>query len=101
MYGTVATLRVKPGMDAKLTEMADKWWQERAPQAKGALSSTVLKKDGSVNEYILMAVFDSKANYEANAEDPAQDAWYQEFRAFLEADPDWTDGEVVFARHQH
>ena len=101
MYGTVATMHVKPGLDAKLTEVSEKWWQERAPQAKGVMSSTVFKKDGSANEYIIVAVFDSKANYEANAEDPAQNAWYQEMRACLEADPDWADGEVVFARHQH
>ena len=101
MYGTVATMRVKPGMEAKLTEVSQTWWRERAPQAKGAMSSTVFKKDGSANEFILVAIFDSKANYDANAEDPEQDAWYQEFRACLEADPVWNDGEVVFNEHQH
>src|SRR5687768_7409372 len=97
MYGTVATMRVKPGMEQKLSQLSEQWWRERAPQVKGALSSTVFKTDANPNEHILIAVFDSKENYEANANDPAQDAWYQEMRACLEGDPQWTDGEVVFS----
>jgi hypothetical protein len=63
------------------------------------MSNTIFRTEG--NEYILVAVFDSKENYEANASDPEQHAWYEKMRACLEADPDWNDGEVIFARHQH
>jgi len=101
MYGTVAWMKVKPGMESKLNELSERWWRERAPKAKGVMSSTVLKKDAGTNEYLLVAVFDSKANYEANAEDPEQDAWYQDFRACLESDPAWNDGEVIYHEHQH
>jgi hypothetical protein len=99
VYGTVATMWVKPGMESKLNELSDQWWRERAPKVKGIMSNTVFRTND--NEYILIAVFDSKENYEANAGDPEQDAWYQQMRACLEADPDWNDGEVIFARHQH
>ncbi len=100
MYGTVATMRVKPGMEAKINELSDRWWHERAPKIKGAMSEAIYKKDGSGNEYIIAVMFDSRENYQANAGDPEQDRWYQEFRACLEADPVWNDGEVVFHQHQ-
>ena len=95
MYGTVATMWVKQGMEGKLSELSEQWWRERAPKATGAISSTVLRTNDG--EYILIAVFDTKENYEANANDPDQSAWYQEFRACLETDPDWNDGEIIFS----
>jgi hypothetical protein len=30
----------------------------------------------------------------ANADDPVQDADYREYRALMEADPEWHDGEI-------
>ncbi len=101
MYGTVATMRVKAGQETKLVEMAERWWKERAPKVNGAMSTTVFKKDAGTNEYVMVAMFDSKVNYEANAADPAQGDWYQEMRACLESDPVWNDGEIVFHGHQH
>jgi quinol monooxygenase YgiN len=100
MYGTVATLRVKPGAEAKLNEMAERWWRERAPKVRGALSNTVYRTDRNPNEFIMAAVFDSKESYMANADDPEQDKWYQEMRALLEADPVWVDGEIVSHRQR-
>ena len=45
---------------------------------------------------VMMAVvFESKEAYVANATDPAQDRWYQKFRALLASDPEWNDGEVI------
>jgi hypothetical protein len=44
-------------------------------------------------------VFDSEANYRANASDPEQDKWYQELRAMLDADPRWMDGDVLACKH--
>jgi len=42
-----------------------------------------------------IAVFDSKESYRANAEDPEQDAFYQRWRALMDADPEWNDGEII------
>jgi hypothetical protein len=47
----------------------------------------------------MSVVFDSQANYTANANDPEQDKWYQEFRSLLDADPRWMDGEVLACQH--
>jgi len=101
VYGTVARMRAKPGQEAKLNELSDRWWRERGQRIKGAMSSTMFRTDKDPSEFILVAVFDNKENYEANANDPQQDAWYKEFAACLEGDPMWMDGEVVFAQHRH
>ena len=95
MYCIVATLRLKPGSAEKLNEMSERWWKERAPKVRGAVSQTVYRTDRNPNEYIMAVVFESKEAYVANANDPEQDKWFQELRALLDADPTWVDGEVV------
>ena len=42
-----------------------------------------------------VAAFDSKDSYRANAEDPEQDAFYQRWRALMDTDPEWNDGEII------
>ena len=101
MYGTVATFRVKSGQETKLNGLMEQWWRERAPKAKGAMSSTLYKSDNNPGQYMLAVMFDNKANYEANAEDPEQDKWYKEMVACLDGEPAWNDGEVVSHQHQH
>ena len=39
-------------------------------------------------------MFEDKASYMANADDPAQNERYMEFRALMEADPEWHDGAI-------
>ncbi len=99
MYGTVAKIKVKPGNEAKLNELAERWWNERRNKVKGAVSNSVFRTDKNANEYILVAIFDSKENYDANANDPEQDKWFQEMVALFEGEPEWTDGELVFHKH--
>ncbi|HLF70683.1 MAG TPA: hypothetical protein VI759_00815 [Dehalococcoidia bacterium] len=99
MYGTIAIMKVKPGSEQALNSMFDTWWTQRAPLARGAIASSVHRNESNPGEFIISVVFDSKANYEANANDPAQDKWYQELRAMLDADPRWLDGEVLACKH--
>ena len=99
MYGTIAIMKVKPGQEQALNAMFDKWWAERAPKAKGAIASSVHRNDSNPSEVIVSVVFADKASYDANADDPEQDKWYQEMRALLDADPRWLDGEVLACKH--
>jgi hypothetical protein len=39
-------------------------------------------------------MFDSKASYDATSNDPGQNAWFQELRSHLTADPEWFDGKL-------
>lgn len=71
-------MTVRPGMESRVNELSDRWWEQRAVKIEGAISITILRTDSDPNEYILIAVFDSKGNYVANANDPEQDAWYRD-----------------------
>lgn len=99
MYGTVAIIKPKAGQEQAFAEMLDKWWNERRPNVKGAIASTIHRNDGNPGELIMSVVFESKEDYVANAENPEQDQWYQEMRALLDADPRWMDGEVLSCKH--
>ena len=94
MYGTIARLRVKPGRQQALQDMIKEWDSKRMPKVKGAIPGYILKPDNDPNGALLMAVFEDKESYVANAQDPEQDKWFRQFRANLDADPDWTDGEI-------
>ena len=54
-----------------------------------------MKPDAKSGELIGVAVFEDKASYEANADDPEQDKWFGSLRALLTEDPEWEDGEYV------
>src|SRR5580765_745921 len=100
MYGTVARMRAKPGMREQLMEL-DRQEAEMANIA-GYVGEVVYQMDADPDVYYLAIIFESKAAYEANASSPEQDARYQQFRALLEEDPKWHDGEIVrsFFRQQ-
>ena len=94
MYGTVGNIRVKDGHGDELFAMMEKWESERGAKVKGNLGGYLVRLDRDSQEMIMVAVFEDKATYEANADDPEQDQWYQEMRQHLEADPQWNDGEI-------
>ncbi len=95
MYGTVANLRLKSGSGPALVALMEEWGRERKPHVRGAVAGYVLQPDDRSSEAILVAVFEDRATYRANADDPEQDRWYRRVREHLEADPTWTDGEIT------
>ena len=40
-------------------------------------------------------IFEDRASYDKNANDPAQHERYTAMRALLEADPEWHDGMIM------
>ena len=92
MYGTVARLRLKSGAEAEIRRLAEEYGDMQLP---GFVGEYVYRTDDDPGEYYMAVVFESKEAYRANAESPAQHARYQRFRALLEADPEWHDGEVI------
>jgi hypothetical protein len=92
MYGTVARLKIRSGMDSQLMEHMRQYDTELPA---GGIASAVFKADSGDGTYWLAVVFDSEESYRANADTPEQSARYQEFRSLLETDPEWNDGEVV------
>ena len=91
MYGTVAKMRVKAeNVDAVRKVMAA---QMEGAKPAGYIQSYVLSENDSDTQW-LFVMFEDKASYMANADDPAQNQRYMEFRALMEADPEWHDGTI-------
>ena len=89
MYGTVARMVVKPENREKI--MAVMAGDDR--KVPGAIGSYTLMENDSDNVWML-AIFEDRATYDANADDPAMNELYVQYRALLEADPEWHDGEI-------
>jgi quinol monooxygenase YgiN len=82
---------VKPGKLEELTRLGN----EMAPQIPGFVFQHVYRTDGDPNELYLVVGFESREAYHQNAQSPDQAARYAGFRALLDADPEWHDGEIV------
>lgn len=94
MYGTVARMRAKPGVEAQLAEQMRIFEQAHV---EGALGSYVYQMDNDPSEYWLAVIFTSKEAYVANAQSPEQDARYRQLLEYLAGPPEWHDGEIVYA----
>jgi len=91
MYGTVAKMQIKAeNVEAVRKVMAD---QMAEAQPAGYVRSYVLSENGSDTQW-LFVVFEDRASYDANANDPAQHERFTAFRALMEADPEWHDGTI-------
>ena len=93
MYGTIAKLRIRPGTEAELERLS----REEVPQIEGFRFQYVFRMDADPQEVYLVVGFESEEAYRRNAESAEQHARYEGYRALLERDPEWHDGEVVFS----
>ena len=94
MYGTIARLHPSPGKLDELKAFARRFESgERVPAGfRHAFVFTPDTDPYDVPTVFLVAVFDDRASYVANADSPEQDAEYRQLRALLEDDPQWMDG---------
>jgi quinol monooxygenase YgiN len=97
MYGTVARIRVLTDQLDAFKEFVNVYADDGSP---GFLGSYIYQMDKDANEFYLVAVFESRESYAANADDPGTHERFMQLRAFLESDPEWHDGEIIghFAR---
>jgi quinol monooxygenase YgiN len=96
VYGTVYRYRPLPGKEAEVLEYHRRWKAERWPQVSGLITEYVYRSASRPGEYVAAAVFESKEAMERISQDPEGDRWYRQFRALLQADPEWEDGEIIF-----
>ncbi len=94
MYGTVARMQMKPGTEEQLMALQR---EIMARQIPGASAAYIYKIEGEPDVYYLVAVFESKDAYFANAESAEQAADYEKLAALFAAEPQWHDGEVISA----
>src|SRR5579859_111326 len=94
MYGTVAFLRFKPGMDRRVKDVFSDLQAENIP---GLVIEQVYRTDADARAYVLVVGFTSRDAYRANAASPEQHARYLALRELLAEDPVWHDGEIVYS----
>jgi hypothetical protein len=92
MYGTIAHVRARPGMEARLKAEIRRFEEARTP---GAIASYVYRMDADSNDYYIAVIFESKESYVANANSQEQNARYQALLELLISEPAWHDGEIV------
>ena len=92
MYGTVARMMLKPGLEEKMQELSTSFEEARIP---GAVMTTIYRMDNNPNEIYMAVVFDSKEAYHANANSPEQNSRYEQMMQMLAAPPEWHDGEII------
>jgi heme-degrading monooxygenase HmoA len=92
VYGTIARFKIKrENLDALRALLAE----TQARNVPGFRSSHLLIPDEWNDQVWVVAVFEDEATYRANADSPEQHEEYLRYRALLEAEPEWTDGEIV------
>jgi heme-degrading monooxygenase HmoA len=92
MYGTVAVCHVRPENFAKLQAMAA---AEDYQGIDGYIGTDLLAVDNHPDTVLMVVRFRDQDAYRENAESVDQDARYRDFRALMEDDPVWYDGDWV------
>ena len=93
MYGTIAKLHSKPGMESELERLS----REEQTEISGITFQYVYRMDDDPQDLFLVVGFESKESYRKNAESPEQHARYLTMISLLESEPEWHDGEIVFS----
>lgn len=91
MYGTVARTRVKPEHRDALRDVFMSQAQGEMPPGYRA-GYLLFENDSDVAW--MFAVFEDRATYDANADDPKQHEMYVAYRALMEDEPEWHDGTI-------
>ena len=90
MYGTMGKVKVKKENQQKLVETMR--GQQNA-NIEGFRAAWLMFPENREDEAVLVAIFENKEKYWANANDPEQDKRYQEFSQYFDSEPEWSDGE--------
>lgn len=93
MYGTIAKMRVQAGKQAEL----EKVFKQGASETPGFRFAYVYQMDDDPQDLMLVVAFDGKDTYHSNAQSSRQHQEYLAYRELLEGDPEWHDGEIVWA----
>jgi len=99
MYGTIARIHPKPDRIDQLRAYVERLAATGRSPA-GYRQSYIFRPDEDPYErptWFLIALFDDRESYVANANSPEQDAEYRQLRELLEDDPDWMDGTFTGA----
>ena len=91
MYGTIFNLNIKPGHEEALLAALK---EETTSKPEGMVAWFVMNPDDK-DEWIGVAIFESKEAYVSNANRPKQHESFLKMMEHLETEPIWTDGTYV------
>jgi hypothetical protein len=94
MYGTVARIILKPGMHERFLAL---WREIDAQGFTWRVAEYLYRSDKDPDALHLAVVFASEEAYRRNAGSPETDVSYRRLRELMVDDPEWHDGEVIFA----
>jgi quinol monooxygenase YgiN len=92
MYGTVAMCSVTAENVNRLRALAA---AEDELGIDGYLGTDLMVAENHPGTLLMVVRFRDRESYVANADSPGQDERYQEFRALMESDPVWYDGDWI------
>lgn len=90
MYGTIAKITIDPSQLDELKAIG-----QQMGVAPGQVARYIYQMDADPSVVYLVAVFESREAYWANAHSPEQNERFMQLRALLTSDPEWHDGEIV------
>ena len=95
----VTTFRFKalPGKQSAVVALFEKWVRDQRVYATGVLEYSLIVSNDDPDECFSYVCFDTTENYKKNSDRPTQDAWYREFRALIQEDPEWFNGTIEIA----
>jgi hypothetical protein len=97
MYGTIARFRLKSGTEAQVDELIRTMRSYGSEAIPGMIDEWIYRSDEDPRTWYMAVLFESRESYVKNAVSPEQDQRYRHFRDLLEADPEWHDGEILYA----
>jgi heme-degrading monooxygenase HmoA len=95
MYGTVAHLKFQPGRRPDLVKLFEAFQTRAISFTSGGIALYLFQLDEDRDRAVVVAVFDARDSYRANAESREQGEVYSDLRALLADDPEWYDGEII------
>jgi quinol monooxygenase YgiN len=93
MYGTIAKLRVKEGMLDEILKNL-----QREESGEGHIAHYIYQTDNDPHVFYLAVMFESKDAYHKNAARPETNAEFEKLVQFLDGEPEWHDGEIIFSQ---
>jgi heme-degrading monooxygenase HmoA len=88
-------MQLQPGRRHELVELFETFQTRSISFTSGGIALYIFKLDEDPDRAVVVAVFDARDSYRANAASQEQGNVYQDMRDLLAADPEWYDGEII------
>lgn len=95
MFGTIARWRLRA--DVTDEQLNDVLAMMRDDRPASSVAILVFRSATDPREIWVAGAFESREAYVANAATPEQNARFERIRALIDGEPEWHDGDVIFA----